>query len=336
MVSTIDTDRFSERLRARGIDRERRAILISRLAGSEQEKDISEPVNCQGFGRVRHFRWSRGDSSWPINPLPLVPAARALGMELGEMVRAQVFQNAVCNWRCWYCYVPFDLLSGNLDKSAMLTAEQLVAMYAAEQDPPLIIDLSGGQPDLVPEWIPWMMEELRRCNLDEGTYLWSDDNLSNDYFWQYLTPQEIELVASYQNYGHVCCFKGFNAESFAFNTLADPSLFDRQFALMSRFIELGIDIYGYVTFTTPSSRDIRESITSFVDRLQELSPSLPLRTVPLKIEIFSPVTSRLDDVKEAALQNQLTAVEAWQGELESRFTSAERAAAVGEVPLGAA
>ena len=45
------------------------------------------------------------------------------------MMRAQVFQNAVCNWRCWWCYVPFELLSGSPKHSAMLAAGQLVDSY---------------------------------------------------------------------------------------------------------------------------------------------------------------------------------------------------------------
>jgi len=55
-----------------------------------------------------------------------------------------------------------------------------------------MIDLSGGQPDLTPEWIPWMMEELNNRGLTDKVYLWSDDNLSNDYFWKYLSDAEID------------------------------------------------------------------------------------------------------------------------------------------------
>ncbi|MGH2749407.1 MAG: hypothetical protein ACRDK3_00780 [Actinomycetota bacterium] len=250
------------------------------------------------------------------------------------MVRAQVFQNAVCNWRCWYCYVPFDLLSGNPKNSAMLTTRELVDLYLAEKDRPQVLDLSGGQPDLVPEWIPWMMEELMARGLHDNTYLWSDDNLSNDYFWRYLTTDDIDLVARYSNYGRVCCFKGFDSASFTFNTLADDSLFEQQFRLMARFIELGIDLYAYVTFTTPSAAGIAEAMARFVDRLQAVHPNLPLRTIPLKIEMFSPVEPRMDDVKKAALVHQLAAVDAWLDQLQERFTAGELAAPITAVSLG--
>ena len=59
-----------------------------------------------------------------------------------------------------------------------------------------------------------MMSELKTRHLESEVYLWSDDNLSNDYFWRFLSEEERELVSTYRHYGKVCCFKGFNAESF--------------------------------------------------------------------------------------------------------------------------
>jgi len=75
-----------------------------------------------------------------------------------------------------------------------------------------------------------------------------DDNLSNDYFWRFLTPARYRAHCTYPNYGRVGCFKGFNEESFVFNTMAAPSMFDRQFELMGRLVDLGMtfmlcDIY---------------------------------------------------------------------------------------------
>lgn len=323
----INTDQFSRTLRSRGVDPASRGVLISRLSGSRQEEDIREPVNCEGLGRLRRFRRVR-DTGWPSNPLPIDPAARALGLDVDSTIRAQVFQNAICNWRCWYCFVPFELLKGDPALSEMVSVERLVDLYMAQQDRPPVIDLSGGQPDLVPEWIPWMMRELQSRQLERRTYLWSDDNLSNDYFWRYLSDDDLEVVAGYPSYGRVCCFKGFDETSFSFNTSADPSLFDRQFELMERLLSLGIDLYAYVTLTTPTADDIDGAMERFVDRLQDLSTMLPLRTVPLKIEMFSPVIDRMNRAKEQAIELQWKAVRAWEREIEKRFTDAERAVSV--------
>src|SRR5205807_1374509 len=144
---------------------------------------------------------------------------------------------------CWYCFVPYDLLAANKDRSEWHSAASLIDLYLELPDRPSVIDLTGGQPDLVPEWIPWMLEELRRHDLDRSVYVWSDDNLSNDYFWRYLSDDQQQLVATSRMYGRVGCFKGFDPVSFSFNTKAAPELFDRQFELFARHLRSGVDIY---------------------------------------------------------------------------------------------
>jgi uncharacterized Fe-S cluster-containing radical SAM superfamily protein len=330
---TIDTDQWSARYREKAVDTTARKLLITNYLGTEQEKDLTVPPNCSGFGRIRHFH-RRTTTGWPTNPLPIDPAARALGLGIVESLEAQAFQNAVCNWRCWYCFVPFDLLSANQTKSSWLSARDLIELYLRESVRPKVIDLTGGQPDLVPEWVPWMMEELRATELDREIYLWSDDNLSNDYLFRFLSESQLQLVASYRNYGRVGCFKGFDGESFAFNTLADPDIFGRQFELMSRFIDLGIDMYAYVTLTTPTRDAIKNRIKRFVDQLQLVHPNLPLRTVPLQIQMFTPVHARVRDAHREALENQERAVQAWLGEIEERFPAEQRNLPISHVPIG--
>jgi hypothetical protein len=230
--------------------------------------------------------------------------------------------------------VPFNLLAASSKHAAWVTPAQLIDLYADQPECPRFIDLTGGQPDIVPEWVPWMMQELQSRDLDQSVYLWSDDNLSNDYFWIYLTDADRELVATYRNYGRVCCFKGFNAQSFSFNTLARPELFDQQFNLFERLLRLGIDLYAYVTLTTPSPASILDDMARFVDRLQSIHPNLPLRTVPLEIEVYSPVAARMKTDHFEAIKHQHVAVAAWQNELSDRFTSEERSMCITEISLG--
>lgn len=329
----INTEALSAHYRSASVDLISKRLLITNFRNTEQEKDLSEPPNCGGIGRIRHFRRNLGGFGWSPNPLPIDPACKILGLPSIDIIRAQVFQNAACNWRCWYCYVPFELLNANPDYSDWLSPVTLIDRYLDQPDPPPIIDLTGGQPDLVPEWIPWMMAELRNRGLEHQVYLWSDDNLSNDYFWRFLSDTDIELIATYTNYGRVCCFKGFNAESFAFNTRAEPALFDQQFELMRKLLTLGIDLYAYVTFTIPSRVGIADDMRRFVDRLQMLDENLPLRTVPLQIQEFTPVKERLNHATFEALQNQQIAIEAWLQELERRYSSEERVRNIADISL---
>lgn len=43
-ISTIDTDAYSLKLRARAIDSERQRVLITNFTGSVQAADLSEPA----------------------------------------------------------------------------------------------------------------------------------------------------------------------------------------------------------------------------------------------------------------------------------------------------
>ena len=330
---TIDTDDFSAKLRERGVDRDSRQILISNLRDSEQATDLTEPPNCEGFGRVRHFHRTTAEG-WPSNPLPIDPARRALGLGPTDVLRAQVFQNAVCNWRCWYCYVDFPLLSGNSERSSMLSAAELLDLMGADPDPPAVLDLSGGQPDLVPEWVVWMAEEIDRRGRGERLYLWSGDNLSNDYFWTRLDASERAALASRPGYGKVCCFKGFDDRSFAFNTDAGPELFARQFELFARLLrDTDIDLYAYATFTSPHADGIAQEVARFTDRLQEIDPNLPLRLIPLRVEDFTPAKGRMGPEHQSALCVQDEASAAWLSELAARFSAAERQVPITEVEL---
>src|SRR6266851_7702711 len=331
----IDTEKFAALLRARAIDIEGGRVLISRLVGSGQEVDLTLPANCNGYGRVRHFRMATAQG-WPVNPLPIVPACRALGIApVPELMTALVFQNAACAWRCWYCFVPEELLKADLERSAWFTADELVALYREIPDAPRIIDLSGGSPDLVPEWTPWMMRALRNAGLDKSTYLWTDDNLSTTYLFDELAAADRDLLCSYRNYGRVCCIKGFDSRSFAFNTRAAPADYDRQFDILTRMIALGLDIYGYVTLTSPHEDGVAEGICDLLDRLQFIDPNFPLRVVPLRIQVFTPVEQRLEknNDRERSLRIQEEAIACWNAEIERRFDSSLRKCQVYDVPL---
>lgn len=320
----INTAKFSAALRQKGIRPAGREVLITRFVGSEQEHDLSLPPNCQGWGRIHHFRRSQG-LGWPENPLPIEPAANALGVEAPGMLTAQVFQNAICSWRCWYCFVDYGLLSGDLTKSDFKKCSELVDLYSAEDTMAPIIDLSGGQPDLVPEWALWFADEITQRHMEDSIYLWSDDNLSNDFLWRYLGVEERKRLASFRHYGRVGCFKGFDAKSFAFNTGADAAMFEVQFRTARRLIETGLDVYGYVTLTSLADAYLKGLISDFVERLQaEVHPMFPLRMVPLRIAEFTPTKTRMRPEYVRALEIQHVAVQAWQEEIESRFSEHDR------------
>src|ERR1700728_3744705 len=130
-LHTINTQSFSEHLRGRGIDLQQQKILVSNFENTDEAKDFTLPANCGGFDRIHHFR--RGQvAPWPENPLPIDPALRALHLDRIDELRTQVFQNAICSWRCWYCFVDFDLLSANPSFSEYKSADELIDLYLSE------------------------------------------------------------------------------------------------------------------------------------------------------------------------------------------------------------
>lgn len=316
----LDTKTSSTKYRSLAIGISKKEILITNFKDTEQSKDLTLPYNCEGFGRVHHFK-RNSTNGFPPNSLPIDPAQYALNLPFSDIIKVQVFQNAACSWRCWYCFVDYKLLAANQKYSQYLSASELLDLYQKEENQYPIIDLSGGQPDLVPEWSLWMADEISKRGLKDKIYLWTDDNLSNDYLWKYLSKEEIKRLANYGNYGRVGCFKGFDEESFSFNTSADPSYYTTQFATMKRLIESGIDVYGYITLTSPNDTNIEKKIINFLDRVQQqLHPLFPLRIIPLQIFEFTPTKSRTNIIHRNSIEIQTIAVSIWNNEIQKRFS----------------
>lgn len=214
----------------------------------------------------------------------------------------------------------------------LIPVSSMVEGYANLEDRPPVVDLTGGQPDLTPEWPVWFIRALVNLGIDD-CYVWSDDNLSTDYLWRYLQAEDIALLGEYPRYGRACCLKGYSAESFTFNTKAPPSDFEQQFRLLERLQhDTRIDFFVYMTITSPDVTSVEPDISAFVDRLQAISETLPLRTVPLRVLEWGPVTARLNETRRGALRNQYVALASWQIELEARFSLEERSMGITEVP----
>ena len=179
-----------------------------------------------------------------------------------------------------------------------------------------------------------MLDALADAGLTQQVYLWSDDNLSNDYLFRYLTDDQISRLAEAPGYGRACCLKGFDRASFTFNTTAPAEHFDRQLALLRRIVATGMDVYCYATFTTPTlPASPADTMRRLADDLQSIDEHLPLRLVPLEVSVFGPVHPRLRSAHAESLQLQHRMVAAWQAVLAERFTAAQRATAVCRHPF---
>jgi len=319
----IDSEKMAEKLRRKLVRLNEKKILLAQLNETDEAKDSYTNVNCEGYGRVRsfskyslHLRNALKKEGTPIKPL-------LRGHEKKDKILSQAFQIAGCNWLCWYCFVDSSRRVGSLRDGKYFSADQILDMCVRELDNLSIIDLTGGQPDLVPEWSLWMMEEIEKRKMRDKVYLWIDDNLSSDYFWKFLNDEQIEYMKNFPKYSRAGCFKGFSEESFSFNTSVRSSLFQRQFEIFERFMRNGFDMYAYATFTGEPIRNIKEVMSIFVDRLQKIHHNLPLRTIPLKVSPFSANKQTINDKYLLALNFQYVAYEAWNNELQKRFKQNE-------------
>lgn len=327
----IDTEFFSKKIRRRIVRLDEKKVLVAFLNNTIESKDKYTRINCNGYGRIRIYR--NYALHLPTKFKKALNKAKPLlrGHPPSEKLTTQVFQLAGCNWRCWYCFVDFNLLSGDSSKGKFFSADELLDLYLNEEKPANIIDLSGGQPDLVPEWTLWMMKSLESRELAGKLYVWVDDNLSNRYLWRYLTNKQINFVANFPLSSRVGCFKGFDELSFSFNTKCSPDGFEQQFEIFKELLNAGFNMYAYTTFTTPNLLRIEEKISRFVDKLQCIHPMLPLRTIPLKISPFS--ATRLSGVNKKAIDLQIKVMDYWSDELEKRFNVEELNSSISEIKL---
>lgn len=326
----IDLDKLTPRLRGKIIDSRRKRILISRIGDSKQAKDAST-INCEGFGRIRTLD-TKGRDGWGKPCVRYRVGYNKLGISPSQAETCQIFQNAACNFRCWFCFVDDILLTGSERNARWFIAGQLVDRYLDLKNRPNILVLSGGQPDLTPEWAPWTLEELDQRSHGGKVFVWMDDNLSGFLSWELLSHSDWERMRR-PTFAKLCGLKGIDAQRFSENTSVHPRFYERQFEILSRFINERIEIYIELVLTSADDTDITLSMRKFVDRLSQVHPNLPLRVNPTQIRLYTPTRTRLNPNRLKALQNQYKFNQAWLEELQKRFTSSELQASQHEIKL---
>ncbi len=294
-------------------------IFLAKIQGSEQERDLTLPANCNGFGRIRHFRRLQYED-WIPDPLPIDPALNYLQIENASVLLTECFQIAWCNLNCWYCFVPATMKLGAATCGAWFSADQMLYEMLAVDGLPRVIVLSGGNPEVAPTWPLSLMKALEREGVANKFYLWSDDALSLDYFHTILSKREIEYMARYTGYGKVCCFKGYNNLSCQFNTQNNLLYYHDQMRRFKEYYEDGFDLYGYVTFTTPELTNMEQELQFFFDDLRRIHPLMPLRVIPLRITIYKSV-QKLNKEQMSAYENQFAVLAAWRELIAKNFDS---------------
>lgn len=270
-------------LREHIYNNEKRSIKVINFSETPQRGDSYHVQSTSPYVRVREF------SSFAMHAQPRFidyrsPRYNCLLKKNAKAAdapwRTATVQLLGCSWRCWYCYVD----ATNLAKSSPHAREIGIAELCDEilSLPLDIIDLSGGQPDLVPEWVSITHDRLSRLGDGSSVHLRSEDNLSNDCLWRFLGDKEARRLATSDRYTRVGCFKGFDEESYV-NVVGKAGSLDDQFACAERLFETGFDPFYYATFSPGTVDRIEMRVRAFFERLQRISEWLPLRIVPLSL-----------------------------------------------------
>ncbi|VXC20036.1 hypothetical protein PSEUDO8BK_60029 [Pseudomonas sp. 8BK] len=302
-------------LREKLVDLKSNRVLISKIKDSIESNDDYTRVNCLGYGRLRKY------SALGLHFEKNIPQ-RLSGVSLhpfnGEY-ETQVFQLAGCDFRCWYCYVDTSLLVADHSHSQWFSAEELVDLALNEPTTPSVIDLSGGQPELVPEWCYWVMKEIERRGLAGKITVWSDDNLSCDFFWSKLTKEQRRFVLNFPGHYRTVCIKGFDSKGFTFNTGAPAYCFDRQLYLLQRLLSEGarLDVYLTMLDIARSTIETSNAIDDLLKRLRKIDPHLPSRVIPLKIGSFGNLFERANPKRLKTLGLQEERYNLWRDRLDA-------------------
>lgn len=306
-------------LRNKAIRLDKKQLLMTKFSGSDQSKDLTLPSNCGDFGRIHHFK-EYSSPRWTRNPLPIDPVSAHFGTPKTPIMPVQLFQLSVCNLQCWYCFVDKKLRAGNQKYAGYVSPEQLLESSVTENRSKVIV-LSGGQPDLVPEYSLWFLQAREKLGLNKSHYIWLDDNLSTDFMWKYLTEEQIAYMAKSEGFGRVGCLKGIDDESTTFNTKEPAGFLDQQIERLGRLQKAGFNQYGYITLTTPNIKDIGDKIAILFDKIQtHVGETFPLKIAPLEIFKYN---ANLTDFQNDATENQYRVLDVWNTELQKRFKHRE-------------
>lgn len=274
-------------------------------------------VNLDDFGRIRTFIRHKF-TDWNDDPIPIDIAISKLKLTCHDFLDVQMIEVGKCNLHCWWCYLPDKIRNVNDQYMKWFTASELLDLILRDNSECRCIYISGGNPELVPELIYDFMRELEKRHLSDKILLWSDDVLTTDYLFNF-NASKLEYMIHYKNYAKVCCLKGFDEDSFSFNTLLPKDDFHHQLKRLRKYIQLGFDIYVYIIFTCNQLNDIDEKIDFLIKRLQLIHYYLPLRVVPIKIEEFSAVTGRLNQERMESLHNQFIVLDIWNKKIKDIY-----------------
>ena len=204
-------------------------------------------------------------------------------------------QVGACNLNCFWCFVSDELREGKIGD--YFSVKDVIKMWRSNEEKG-ILRITGGEPFLAPEFLIEIGQELKKLE-EKQRYLWIDTNLlGKNYDSVAKNLSDLEIP-----FGICGCFKGFDEETFKFNTKAPKNLFSKQF-INAQTILNNLYNNGELFFYVPeileniNEKEIEKKINSFYEQLVlKVHKLAPLRVTILKIKEYEANKEKLDFVR---------------------------------------
>lgn len=258
------------------------SALFANLLNTKEATDSYHEVNHEGFGRIRNFKHFLFHIETDVMERRKFLRLNEVG-KWSNQFQSQVFQIGVCPLRCRYCFVDKENLDGTNPQSAFLKPVDVIQMFLESWPNIRNLDISGGSPDLCPEFLFKLLSEIERVDLKGRITIWVESNLDVNYYSK-MSKNVIEYIATFPNFHLLCSLKGWDSTSVTYNTRNMMS-FDQQLEGLRFFCQHHFPLSVYLVFIGHKIADSKE-VASLYSQLKHISFELPERCIPLYIKKF--------------------------------------------------
>ncbi len=316
-------------------------ILLANFSSTEQEKDIEKrtpvindffrvKINVKAFDEKEMQKKGKHAVEFHDNEavfdalrnefdMPYWAFIKLKNAPLNDLNNTFIYQLKACNLHCPWCYVDDSNKNGKEGNNArFFSIPEITDFFEGERKKQPLHNFrpSGGEPTLaVEQWLE-SLKEIEKRGLNREVYIQGDTNLTTGHFIEYLEDKKevennlLEKIASYDNFGVLCSFKGNDTVSFWEATGGDPEFHQEQLYTLKKFVKAGIDCYPFIYDANP------ETLGKFMEKgAKILGDGFYLKTWILPLKLYGPEKERL--------KTQGKNPELYQNRLDENFLKAE-------------
>lgn len=236
-----------------------------------------------------------------------------------------IVQVGICNFRCWYCYVDYKFLSGQV--TLPVNADDLVSSFLdirkkfVNQLYPLnVLRISGGEPLLVPDLTLSCLKIIQKMGLEKEVSIKTETNLSPLIRVNGMPLADkwadLKEMADYNNFIIHPTIHGINQISINQNTGMKGELFD--------FICEGLDVllkYKFNFFPSIGANTVApDDIKLFFLSLKKINKNLPLRIAVRTFSFeYDTVVQRDVSKRSVKISDPIEVIQVWDRLLREEY-----------------